>query len=528
MASETWIESADALPWGFLQINSADCIVCWNQWLEKQTDKPRETVLGKKLAEVYPERPIIATIIKQIRKDGRPKVLSQLIHRYFLPINLSEHHMSGFDMMQQECYLVPLSRKGGAIAITLRDVTSVVVGRSRERKLQQDLKKARDEANESARLKSEFLAMVSHEIRTPLSGIIGFAELLEETELDEEQLDCASTIHQSGKHLIRLLNDILEFSKIEKDRIELNVTEFYLENCFSEVTKMLSRQAIDKNISLSFNIDEAVPRIFTCDYGRLIQVLLNLLNNAIKFTSEGEVSLTAQPIPHEGEVTSVSFAVSDTGIGIPENKRERLFQAFTQVDQDTWIKYGGTGLGLVVSKKLIELMGGEMQIESDFGKGSTFSFILPLVDGVTDQIEDTDWEAPEQKEQPAETYKFILADDLVGQQTMISAQLKKRGHLVHVVSNGRECLEALKKNKYDSVLLELNIPVINGYEVARRIRSGEAGEDASETPILAITAHDQPEIRDRCLSAGMNACILKPFKVSNLEVLIEAFRKADV
>ena len=410
-----------------------------------------------------------------------------------------------------------LSIGAGAVAHRVRLFAAAVVAKMRGARAEAERNAAAAEA--ANRAKASFLAMMSHEIRTPMNGVLGVADLLRGRLTDPEQKKLLDILTGSGESLLRIINDILDFSKIEAEKLELRPGAFELTSLLSEIHALLGMQASDKDIRFVIDAEPALPRAVMGDRQRLSQVLLNLGNNALKFTDRGEVRLVVRGIQAAQGACQIEFSMQDTGVGIDPDSLPRLFTPFEQVADGGPHRGGGTGLGLVISQKLVRLMGGEITVTSEPGKGSTFRFALdlPVTEGYSSVNVATQWTR-------TEALSFLVAEDNNVNQMIIEAMLRQLGHSVTVTANGRQALEALARSQFDVVLMDCNMPELDGLEATRQLRAGAAGARAGNVTVIALTANAMDGDRELCLAAGMDDFLSKPVSVQALRQAIERAR----
>lgn len=370
----------------------------------------------------------------------------------------------------------------------------------------------------SNRAKSLFLASVSHEIRTPINAILGMGQLLADADLPSESREYVRISNKAGEALLALVNDILDLSKIDAGQLALEAIPFNVAQLVRDGTDVLALQAKDKGIELISHIDPQAPAWVTGDPDRLRQILLNLLSNAVKFTTRGSVRIQAAPAGRG----RLSFSVTDTGIGIPEEKQEYIFQPFTQANAETTRQYGGTGLGLAISRQLVEKMGGRIALESAVGRGSVFQFTIPLpevepVPSMADEV-GGDQSATHAPHRPL---NILLVDDALENRLIVEAFLAQGGHRVESAQNGAEGLVKFYAGTYDLVLMDVEMPVMDGFTAVRSIRAWEAEQGRERTPIAAFTAHAMREYAEKILAAGCDLHITKPIRKSALFEVVD-------
>lgn len=523
------------LPDATFVVDKKGKVISWNRAIEKMTGVNAESILGKGDYEYsqpfYGERrPILIDMVKRI--DPKFEKEYDYIKR-----DTEDGSLVG------EAYM-PLQGKGKAYLLgsasalydsngdywgaieSIRDITD-------RKRVEEELQRSKEMAESATRAKSEFLANMSHEIRTPMNAVIGLTDLLmdeKDEKLTSAQREFVEMIRTSGDTLLSIINNILDLTKIEANMAELEHRPIDVKGCIESSMDLVSGSVGDKRIKFSYKIEENVPQFIMGDPTRLCQILINLLNNAAKFTEQGEIAVSVSSTNLDDGGYEIHFAVKDTGIGIPEDKMSRLFRSFSQVDASTARKYGGTGLGLAISKKLTEMMNGRMWVESAVGVGSVFHFTIradPIIGEPLDLSKpDNLYAHGKQKikdlERSNSELNILLAEDNVVNQIVTKKMLSKLGYNADVASSGIDALKALEKKRYDLVFMDVQMPEMDGLEAAREIRRRwpEGGPK-----IIAVTASALKGDQEMCLAAGMDGYIMKPTKIEAIREALQAVAK---
>jgi len=400
------------------------------------------------------------------------------------------------------------------------------MNRHQTRWAMQQLERSRELAEQASQAKTDFLANMSHEIRTPLNIVLGMSELLAGTELDDNQVQYLESLRHSGEHLLRLINDILEFSRIESGIVEVLAAPFNIKELLDEVETVGIHLAKDKGIDISVHCERLLGIYRVGDVRKIRQVLINLVGNAVKYTDSGRVGLTVESFDDKGEW--LGFVVSDTGMGIPEEKQALIFERFTQIEQGRLKKMGGVGLGLAISKRLVVAMGGDIKIDSHVNSGSSFRVELKLP--FTDKLPLADQQAREvdSREEELPALRVLVVDDIYLNFEVIKNYLNALPVTVFYAENGRQAQKAFLEDGYDIILMDLRMPVMGGIEATNHIRRLETRLGAKPTPVVAMTAHAFIEQEDDYLQKGFDGVLIKPFSKHDLITRLKEYAPKNV
>ena len=420
-----------------------------------------------------------------------------------------------------EVFYSPMKGEGETVSGVIGVASDITIHKLAE----EELKKAKQYAEDTAKMKEQFLANMSHEIRTPMNGIIGLTRILLGTSVSDEQLKYLMSIKTCSDNLLVIINDILDLSKIEAGKMNFENVAFNVEEIITHTFELFEPKANEKSISLSYTIDKAIPTAILGDPTRLSQITNNLVSNAIKFTSSGGVSVDVKVRSDRDENLTIDFEVTDSGIGIPESSLASVFESFTQASSDTTRKFGGTGLGLTIVKKLIELQGGNIGIRSTVGKGTTFFFHLTFGRASQEEIDRSGTDA--ELDIDMTNLNILIAEDNSINQMIIKKVFADWGATIDLADNGKICVEKLQQGKYDIILMDIQMPEMDGNAAARMIRT-ELTEPFRSIPIMAMTAHATSSEKQKCFDSGMNEYISKPFDPGELKRKIAALTGTPV
>ncbi len=440
--------------------------------------------------------------------------------RHYYSLTQGEQIQVEYQLRRKDGSAVWCSLSGKALDPTDLDrgVIWVVDDLEPRKAMERELLRAKEQAESSSQAKSEFLANMSHEIRTPLNGVMGMLQLLQISSLDQDQAECVANALQASNRLARLLSDILDLSRVEAGQLTLEPDFFNIHDVLAAVENLFARLALSKSIDLKLHVARDTPSRLYGDATRLQQVLVNLVANALKFTHSGRIEVTVSPLPKDAKACCrILFTVADTGVGIADDMVDTLFDSFVQAEQHFTRQHQGAGLGLSIVKRMVELMGGVIAVESELGAGSVFHFALPFEIDTREQTPvNTILEGA-----PASGLRLLLAEDDKITQMAVTAILQKMGHKVAVVANGAQVLTVLQQESFDAVLMDIQMPIMNGVEATMAIRDGRAGKNSQDITIIALTAYAMAGDKEKFLNAGMDYYLPKPLDVSALHPILQ-------
>lgn len=480
-----------------------------NRQFEKVFNRNRENVIGKRNEDLFS-----AETAQQLW-HGELEVL-----RNQKPLTREEHIQLGDGNRNFVTTRFPLLDENGVLYATCTIVADIT-----QEKLADDaLRKAVETAERASQIKSEFLANMSHEIRTPMNAIMGMNEILKATPLDEEQRRYLDICHKASETLLAIIDDVLDISKIEAGHLKIEYSDFKLRELIDDTIKISGFRTASKGLKITHDFDSSLHDFFSGDPYRVRQILMNLVGNAIKFTEKGEIKISVSANSHKGRRGNLLFSVSDTGVGIPLEAQHKLFQYFQQADASVTKRFGGTGLGLAICKRLIEMMDGEIWFTSVEGSGTTFFFTLSCPHAFVRDSVSKPMTSPLSTNPvtPSSGCKILLVDDSEDNRILILTYLKKSGHLITQAENGQEAVEKAKAGDFDLIFMDMQMPVLDGYNATRLIREWEAERERQAVPIIALTAYALKEEEQKTYAAGCNRHISKPVnKQQILDVIAE-------
>lgn len=492
----------DIIPSAIFYRDSNDRVTLCNKAFESFTSLLRADVVGSLVEDVFPAQSL----------DRQRKYEQQLSENDMVVYERHGESVPGpiKDAMVHKAAHRNSDGKVLGVVTVATDITD-------RKRMEDELIKAKEIAEAANSAKSRFLATMSHEIRTPMNAIMGLTDITLQQPLSDAQRENLTAVMDSARHLLAVINDILDYSKIEADKLVLEKAPFTLGEVLDPMRHTFAPQVDQQSVTLAIDVKPGIPAALKGDSFRLRQVLINLVGNAIKFTEGGEVKLSARPVEVDSEQALVEFSVSDSGIGIAADKLAVIFESFSQAEGDTTRRYGGTGLGLSISARLVEMMGGILQVESEEGRGSRFLFTVPF--GICELLVEA---ADPADLDVGSGLRVLVAEDNELNAKVAVQFFDRMGHTAQATGDGWDAIEMLEQDDFDMVFMDLEMPTMDGLEATRRIRLGEAGEANRDIPIVAMTAHALSEVRDSCLNAGMDHFAIKPIEYAKLREAVAA------
>lgn len=509
---------------GILILDQNFKIILTNQWFQKSSFLADQKIENKLILDVFPELVGTRTLksIEQCLEFSQYSILTHTLNPFPFPLFDNEQKMKKNERIYQYLHIIPISIDDEPNRFCMIQISDVSQQVTREKLLREQMVFAKEreaEAKKASQAKTDFLASMSHEIRTPLNAILGMADTLTETNLSNEQLEYLTVLRNSGKALYNIINDILDLSRIESGKLEIEHIEYSIRDLLKETLSLFQMKANAKGIQISYNVSDDIAEHTKGDSTRIQQILINLIGNSMKFTEEGSIIVKALL---NDDKKSLILIVEDTGIGIPNEKLNSIFESFTQVDSSTTRKYGGTGLGLTITKKLILMMNGGISVQSELGKGSKFIIHIPY-EGIMNRDPSIhphwlDLQLPEPDRFPR--CKILLAEDSLENVYIIKTFLRKYPIELIIAKNGKEAFQMFQLEKFDIILMDMQMPEMDGLEATKLIRQHEQYQNVDPLftiPIIAISANVQKEDISNSFLAGITSYLPKP--VRKLEIL---------